>query len=129
MKQVRVGLIGTGYIGRCHAIAYAQAATVFPLKGDLVLEMLAEVTPELAAQRAAEFGFARSTGDWRQLVADPAIDVVDICAPNFCIKRWRWRRSATASTCIRKSRWRWTRRRGGDGAGSARQGGENAGRF
>lgn len=82
MKQVRVGLIGTGYIGRCHAIAYAQAPTVFPLKGDLVLEMLAEVTPELAAQRAAEFGFARSTGDWRQLVADPAIDVVDICAPN-----------------------------------------------
>lgn len=33
MKQVRVGLIGTGYIGRCHAIAYAQAGTVFPLKG------------------------------------------------------------------------------------------------
>lgn len=86
MKQVRVGLIGTGYIGRCHAIAYAQAATVFPLKGELVLEMLAEVTPELAAQRATEFGFARSTGDWRQLVADPAIDVVDICAPNFLHK-------------------------------------------
>lgn len=48
--------------------------------------MLAEVTPELAAQRATEFGFARSTGDWRQLVADPAIDVVDICAPNFLHK-------------------------------------------
>ncbi|HGM5417365.1 TPA: Gfo/Idh/MocA family protein [Serratia liquefaciens] len=86
MKQVRVGLIGTGYIGRCHAIAYAQAATVFPLKGELVLEMLAEVTPELAQQRAAEFGFSRSTADWRQLVADPAIDVVDICAPNFLHK-------------------------------------------
>lgn len=48
--------------------------------------MLAEVTPELAAQRAAEFGFVRSTGDWRELVADPAIDVVDICAPNFLHK-------------------------------------------
>ncbi|VTR21808.1 1,5-anhydro-D-fructose reductase [Serratia fonticola] len=83
---MRVGLIGTGYIGRCHAIAYAQAGTVFPLKGELVLEMLAEVTPELAALRAAEFGFVRSTGDWRELVADPAIDVVDICAPNFLHK-------------------------------------------
>ena len=31
MKQVRIGLVGTGYIGRCHAIAYAQAPTVFPL--------------------------------------------------------------------------------------------------
>jgi predicted dehydrogenase len=48
--------------------------------------MLAEVTPELAQQRAAEFGFSRSTADWRQLVADPAIDVVDICAPNFLHK-------------------------------------------
>ncbi len=28
-------------------------------------------------------GFARSTGDWRELVADPAVDVVDICSPNY----------------------------------------------
>ena len=34
MKEVRIGLIGTGYIGRAHAIAYAQAPTVFPLKGN-----------------------------------------------------------------------------------------------
>ena len=48
MKQVRIGLVGTGYIGRCHAIAYAQAPTVFPLDAELVLEYLAEITPELA---------------------------------------------------------------------------------
>ena len=39
MQKVRIGLIGTGYIGRCHAIAYSQAATVFKLKGELVREM------------------------------------------------------------------------------------------
>ena len=86
MTQVRIGLIGTGYIGRAHAIAFAQAPTVFPLKGELVCEMVAEVTPELAKQRAQEFGFRRSTGDWRALVADPAIDVVDICSPNHLHK-------------------------------------------
>ncbi|MGT3350938.1 Gfo/Idh/MocA family protein [Yersinia enterocolitica] len=86
MQKVRIGLIGTGYIGRCHAIAYAQVATVFPLKGLPVLEMLAEVTSELAQQRAEEFGFSRSTANWRELVSDPAIDVVDICAPNFLHK-------------------------------------------
>jgi predicted dehydrogenase len=48
--------------------------------------MLAEVTPELAARQADSLGFNRSTGDWRELVADPAIDVVDICAPNFLHK-------------------------------------------
>ena len=51
MKQVRIGLVGTGYIGRCHAIAYAQAPTVFPLDAELVLEYLAEITPELAEKR------------------------------------------------------------------------------
>jgi predicted dehydrogenase len=79
---------------------------VFNLRGKLVREMVAEVSPELAAERAQAFGFNRSTGDWRALVADPAIDVVDICSPNHLHKRWRWKRFATANTFIRKSRWR-----------------------
>jgi len=86
MKKVRIGLIGTGYIGRCHAIAYAQAATVFALKGEIVREMVAEVNAQTAQTQAAALGFRRSTGDWHQLVADPDIDVVDICAPNFLHK-------------------------------------------
>ena len=86
MKQVRIGLIGTGYIGRCHAIAYAQAPTVFPLDAELVLEYLAEITPELAEKKAKEFGFNRFTGDWRDIVQDPNVDVVDICTPNFLHK-------------------------------------------
>lgn len=86
MNKVRVGLIGTGYIGRCHAIAYSQVETVFNLQGKLERELLAEITPELAQQRAVEFGFKRSTGDWREVVCDPNIDVVDICTPNFLHK-------------------------------------------
>ena len=86
MKQVRIGLVGTGYIGRCHAIAYAQAPTVFPLGAELVLEYLAEITPELAEKKAKEFGFNRFTGDWRDIVQDPNVDVVDICTPNFLHK-------------------------------------------
>ncbi|VEH68343.1 1,5-anhydro-D-fructose reductase [Rodentibacter pneumotropicus] len=86
MKQIRTGLIGTGYIGRCHAIAYSQVATVFPLKAELVLDYLAEITPELAEQKAREFGFKRATGNWRDIVNDPNIDVIDICTPNFLHK-------------------------------------------
>ena len=78
MKEVRIGLIGTGYIGKAHAIAYAQAPTVFTLRGKLVREMVAEVTPALAAERAQAFGFNRSTGDWRALVADPARSLTPI---------------------------------------------------
>ncbi|WP_145480333.1 Gfo/Idh/MocA family protein [Yersinia similis] len=86
MKEVRIGLIGTGYIGKAHAIAYAQAPTVFELRGKLVREMVAEISPALAAQRTQAFGFNRFTSDWRELVADPAIDVVDICSPNYLHK-------------------------------------------
>lgn len=104
MNKVRIGMIGSGYIGRCHAIAYAQAPAVFALKGEIVREMLAEVNPEPAAKQAATFGFSRSTGDWHALVCDPDIDVVDICAPISCTKRWRWLPLPTASTFILKSR-------------------------
>ncbi|HBO37419.1 MAG TPA: myo-inositol 2-dehydrogenase, partial [Pasteurellaceae bacterium] len=86
MKTVRIGLVGTGYIGRCHAIAYAQAPTVFPLEAELKLEYLAEITPALAAKKAKEFGFSRATGNWKDVVSDPNVDVVDICTPNFLHK-------------------------------------------
>ncbi|MGV7960814.1 Gfo/Idh/MocA family oxidoreductase [Photorhabdus tasmaniensis] len=86
MKKIRIGLIGAGYIGRAHAIAYTQAPTVFPLAGRLVCEMVAEVTTELAAKRSKALGFRRFTNNWHELVADPDIDVVDICSPNFLHK-------------------------------------------
>ena len=43
---------------------------------------LAEVSADLAAQRADEFGFKKSTGDWRALIVDPAVEVVSITTPN-----------------------------------------------
>lgn len=82
MAALNVGLIGTGYMGKCHALAWNAVAPVF---GDCLrprLAMLAEIDAGLAARRADEFGFARSTGDWRDLVADPEIDVVSITTPN-----------------------------------------------
>ncbi|QGZ37033.1 Gfo/Idh/MocA family protein [Stappia indica] len=77
-----VGLIGTGYMGKCHALAWNAVRAVF---GDVArprLEMLAEVSEDLARQRASAFGFARATSDWRALVNDPAVDVVSITTPN-----------------------------------------------
>ena len=97
MKEVRIGLIGTGYIGKAHAIAYAQAPTVFNLRGKLVREMVAEVSPELAAERAQAFGFNRSTRPLMSWI---------FALPTICIKRWRWKRFAMASMCTRKNRWR-----------------------
>jgi predicted dehydrogenase len=82
MAGLGIGLIGTGYMGKCHALAWNSVASVF---GDVErprLVALAEVDAGLAAQKAAELGFASSTGDWHTLIADPAVDVVSVTTPN-----------------------------------------------
>ncbi len=82
MAELGIGLVGCGFMGRCHAMALATAAQAFGLDPGPRLEMLADINADSAAKAARELGFSRSTGDWRQLVADPAVDVVHITAPN-----------------------------------------------
>ncbi len=83
-KRLNVGLIGSGFMGQAHADAFRRAATLYrDLPAVPHLSMIADATPELAAAAAAQLGFERSTGDWRALVDDPAIDVVDITSPNL----------------------------------------------
>lgn len=82
MQSIGVGLIGTGYMGKCHALAWNGVKPVFGEGPKPRLVHLAEVSAGLAARRAEEFGFERSTGDWRALVADPEVEVVSITTPN-----------------------------------------------
>lgn len=82
MQSLGVGLIGTGYMGKCHALAWNAVAPVFGTAVRPRLVHLAEVSAGLAAQRAREFGFDRSTADWRAVIADPEVDVVSITTPN-----------------------------------------------
>jgi len=81
LKTVRIGLIGSGFMGKAHAWGYRNAGAVFRLGVHPVLELLADATPQLAEDAAQALGFARSTGDWRSLISDPTIDVVSITTP------------------------------------------------
>src|ERR1700722_15804969 len=80
--KLRVGLIGTGFMGRTHVFVVAPAWKVFDLPFDIELRAVADVTEAAAQRAAAEFGFARATSDWREIIRDPEIEVVDITAPN-----------------------------------------------
>jgi predicted dehydrogenase len=82
-KTLNIGLIGSGFMGQAHADAYHRAALLYrdlPLVP--VLHTLADATASLADAAARRFGFAHATGDWRAMVEDPEIDVVDITTPN-----------------------------------------------
>jgi predicted dehydrogenase len=80
---LRIALIGSGFMGRAHAMAFAAAGRTFDLPVAPVLEVLADRDAETAAAAAASLGFARSTGDWRSAVSDPAVDLVAIATPNL----------------------------------------------
>ncbi|CAN7254660.1 Gfo/Idh/MocA family protein [Devosia sp. LjRoot3] len=79
---IGVGLIGTGYMGKCHALAWTSVKPVFGSGPRPRLVHLAEANIDLARQRAEEFGFEHATADWRDLIANPEVQVVSITTPN-----------------------------------------------
>lgn len=82
MKKIGIGLVGSGFMGRSHAHAFRAAPGIFDLPVAPVFEMIADVSDAAAGKAAAALGFARSTGDWKALVTDAAVDLVDITTPN-----------------------------------------------
>lgn len=82
MDETGIGLIGTGFMGQCHALAFRTVGAVFPTVPTPRLELLADLDPGVTERAARAFGFARWTTDWRALVGDPAVDLVAITTPN-----------------------------------------------
>ena len=75
MKTVTVGLVGSGFVAELHMHAYrrvygvdVRVASVCS-RGDAVLGF------------ARRHGIAHTCRDYRELLADPAIDVIDLCSP------------------------------------------------
>lgn len=81
-KRLGIGLIGSGFMGRAHALGYATAARTFDLPFDLDLVSLADVDGAMARTAAASLGFRESTSNWRDLLAHAEIDVIDVTTPN-----------------------------------------------
>ena len=82
MKEIGVAVIGTGFMGKAHSVAYSASASVFGAGLRPRLEVACDVDPATAERRAAELGFDRHTSDWKEVVADPKVDLVSVCTPN-----------------------------------------------
>ena len=81
MTELSIGIIGGGYMGKAHAVAYAAVGAVFNTALRPRLEMVAASSKASAERYRAEFGFARAADDWEQLVRDPAVEAVVIASP------------------------------------------------
>lgn len=80
-RPLGVALIGTGFMGKCHAMAWRNVSAVFG-GAHHRLEVLSDATADSAVRFSRQFGFARSTDRWEEAVTDPKVDVVSITAPN-----------------------------------------------
>ena len=81
-QQVHIGVVGAGWMGCIHAQAFGRVGKLFDLPAEPVLELLVDIDKDLARRGAERLGFARWTTDWRELVSDPRVGLVDITTPN-----------------------------------------------
>jgi predicted dehydrogenase len=77
-----VGLIGYNFMGKAHSNAWRQASHFFDLQADLKLKIICGRNRAVVKKAAGKLGWENSVTDWRRVIADPQIDIVDICTPN-----------------------------------------------
>ena len=82
MKELRIGMIGYGFMGKTHTNAYVQAPHFFQSEYKPVLKALCARNAEKAKSFADNWGYESIETDWRKLLQRDDIDAVDICTPN-----------------------------------------------
>ncbi|MEZ5781381.1 MAG: Gfo/Idh/MocA family oxidoreductase [Rhizobiaceae bacterium] len=81
-KTIRVGLIGTGFMGRTHTNAYRQVGQFFDTPFEIELKAVCSRNAANAERFAQHWGFEGFETDWNRLVERNDIDLIDIASPN-----------------------------------------------
>jgi levoglucosan dehydrogenase len=83
VRTVNVGVIGAGFMGKAHSLAYAAMPMFFwpppAIPRRLTIAELGDTAAREASQR---YGYERWAGDWRAVIEDPDVELVDIAVPN-----------------------------------------------
>jgi len=82
MKNLNIGMIGYGFMGRTHSNAYAKVNHFFDLETKPVLKAICARNEERAQAFAKQWGYESVETDWRKLIERDDIDAIDICTPN-----------------------------------------------
>ena len=83
-RTLGIGVISLGWMGRLHARSYRAIVERFPELG-VAPRLIAAADPvDRVRQEAVDnLGFERACADYHDLLADPEVEAVSICAPNF----------------------------------------------
>lgn len=82
-KQIRIGLIGTGLMGRIHTNGYKRLADFFPEYEYVpVLQACCSRREANAKAFMERWGYASYETEWKKIIERDDIDAVDICTPN-----------------------------------------------
>ncbi len=81
-KELRIGMIGYGFMGRTHSNAYKRLNDFFPVEHRPVLKAVCARDLKKAQAFADNWGYERVETDWRKVVNAPDIDLIDIGSPN-----------------------------------------------
>ncbi|WP_298260470.1 Gfo/Idh/MocA family oxidoreductase [uncultured Litoreibacter sp.] len=81
MNDLGIGIIGGGYMGKAHAVAFSCVSALFDTALKPRLEMVCASSATSAERYRVAYGFARATSDWRVMVDDPKIDAIIIASP------------------------------------------------
>ena len=83
-REIGVGLISVGWMGKLHTRAYQAMPSVYPELGvKCRLVIAADTAPDRVEYAKDVLGYERGTTDYREVLDDPDVDVVSICAPNM----------------------------------------------
>lgn len=82
-KELRIGLIGCGFMGRTHTNAYKRVNDFFPdIAYRPVLQSVCARTEDKVRAFANQWQYKSIETDWRDVIGRDDIDAVDICTPN-----------------------------------------------
>jgi predicted dehydrogenase len=82
-RTIGIGVVGMGWMGDAHSRSYRLVGDRFRDRGvDARLIACADVDLGRAETARDRFGFERATTDWREIVADPAVEAISVTAPN-----------------------------------------------
>src|SRR5438270_4396651 len=81
-QSIGIGMVGYKFMGKAHSNAYRQVNQFFDLPVRPRLKTICGRDQPKVEKMAQRLAWENAVDDWRRIIDDPEIRIVDICSPN-----------------------------------------------